>query len=196
MIRSGTIEEAKPDSGKWIFVDVGFSSGRKSCGFLVSDNEPEELQFGELKNRLKEHFYRDEGPLNLVLEAPLSCCFNSAGNPTGRIIEKREGEHRYWYSGAGATVLLASLDLLKTLSGDYSPRDIRLFEGFASFKNDVSSHKQDVLNLRDIIWAVEPSVGKVIAPEDLKRSDTDTIKSTLFYIGLDCKISPVLVVGA
>ena len=115
-IRAGRTNEATPDSGEWVFVDVGFSKESSSCGVLSGEGDPEQLTFSETKNHLVERATASTEPLNLVLEAPLSVAFDSKGNPTHRSIELRDGKQRYWYVSAGASVLVAATYLIRAIS--------------------------------------------------------------------------------
>ncbi len=56
-------------------------------------------------------------------------------------------------------------------------REIRLFEGFASFrpKGVRSSHEADVIRLREVAWNPERCTGAVVAPEDLALTSTDVL---------------------
>ncbi len=75
-------------------------------------------------------------PIGLIIEAPLSVCFEN-GNPQGRKPLESEGGTRYWYTGAGAIVFIAALELLKNLrDGDFGGTTFYLFEGFVSRKKD------------------------------------------------------------
>ena len=196
MIYAGTLNHLHRSSGQWVFVDVGYSSSAKSCGFLVADGMPTALTFGELKERLIELSQSEGEPLNLVLEAPLSCSFNKAGNPTGRSVEKRGSATRYWYVGAGAAVLLGSLDLVGSLRSSRPVRNIRLFEGFASFKDKATSHTKDVEDLRDIFWNTESEIGRVFGSDQLCQKPTDSIQSVFLLLGVDYGVPPIAVVGA
>ena len=73
----------------WIFVDIGFSSNNPTCG-LSFGNEPSRcVQFSSAKQQIVERIrFLPEGA-NLLIEAPLSVCFDSKGNPKGRKIEGR-----------------------------------------------------------------------------------------------------------
>jgi len=155
-IRSGRVEEAHPESAEWAFVDLGFAGdGKKTSCLLVADGDPRLYTFAGLIAVLKSMLAEEDGPLNLVLEAPLSVAFSKDGNPVGRAIEKRGGQTRYWYVGLGCSVLTSAMYFLKELAESPSAREIRLFEGFVSFKpkNMASDHNADVLRLRDVICA-------------------------------------------
>jgi hypothetical protein len=197
MIRAGTIQEAQPTLGQWVFVDLGFASNAKSCGLSIGQLEPEELTFADLSSRLRV-LAREEGPpLNLVLEAPLSVAFSCAGNPVGRSIEQREGQTpRYWYLGLGCGVLMAATYLLQSLREAMPRREVRLFEGLASFKpkGEKSSHAADVQKLRSIIFEPDAPPGRIIAPETLRINPTDQLRSAFAVSGMDFGIPPVLMV--
>lgn len=147
-IRAGTVGEAHPESGDWVFVDVGFAKeARRTSGILVGDSDHMNCTFADLKSRLAKICLESNEPLNLVLEAPLSVAFSANGNPTGRAVEKRNEQTRYWYVGRGCSVLVAATYLLRSIHDQRFDREIRLFEGLVSFKptGKVSSHTADVM---------------------------------------------------
>jgi hypothetical protein len=115
-IRAATIEEVVRDSGDWVFVDLGFAGkSRKTCGLLIGDGEPRNRTFSELQSEIVEICRTSAGPLNLLIEAPLSVAFGANGDPAGRAIELRDGVQRYWYVGLGCSVLVAATYLLRSI---------------------------------------------------------------------------------
>src|SRR5438874_1419213 len=132
MIRAGLVSEVQRDSGEWIFADVGFSRNASSCGLLVGNGEPSEMTFGKFVASIAQAAARGDSPLNLLIEAPLSVAFTGDGNPTGRSVERRGRESRYWYAGLGCSVLVATMHLLQAVLAEHPRGEIRLFEGFAS----------------------------------------------------------------
>lgn len=197
MIRAGTAEEAFKCSGQWIFVDVGFSERSKSCGLLQDDMQPEALTFSELRTRLRQIAGTPGTPLNLVLEAPLSVAFNSAGNPTGRSVERRDQQRRYWYVGLGCSVLVAALHLLRAIHDTPPAREIRLFEGLVSFKAKgiASNHIEDVKLLQKVVWEPSCRVGSIISAQDLAASPTDHLESAFSVAGMNFGVPAVVAVG-
>jgi hypothetical protein len=197
-IRAATLSEASRQSGDWVFVDIGFANKAKSCGLLVGEGKARAVSFSELQNELAGICDTKSGPLNLLLEAPLSVAFGSNGNPVGRSVEKRNEQTRYWYVGLGCSVLVAATYLLRTIH-DLSPRrEIRLFEGLVSFKpkGTPSSHTADVDALRRVIWHEENSIGRIVAPKELALNQGDQIVSAFRVAGMDFGIPPIVVVGA
>jgi hypothetical protein len=196
MIRAGLPNEATPHSGDWAFVDPGFASRSRSCGLLLSTGTPVNLTFGELRDRLQAIVCKDGEPLNLVLEAPLSVAFAQSGNPTGRAIERRDGKSRYWYVGLGCSVLVSVTYLMRAISDAGPRREVRLFEGFVSFKpkGRPSNHGDDVMNLRRVIHG-EQAVGRVVPPEALASSPEHTVLSAFAVSGMDFGVPPVVAVG-
>ena len=161
------------EDADWAIVDIGFSSTRKSCGVGIYRSgtwqSPQEITFGQLLETLTTLITTPTStPLNLVIEAPLSAAFNAQNNPVGRIFEKRDGsaKTRYWYVGAGSSVLLASVYLLRALHNcPNRTRDIRLFEGFVSFKEGIaSSHAADVAGLWQAVQNLRQSQRDFNAP--------------------------------
>ena len=201
MIVPGTLGAARRDSGKWIFVDIGFSQGSRTCGIAVGDSEPRAVLFGDLGACVAEELSKGSGPLNLLIEAPLSVAFNEKGCPAGRKIEKRGSSQRYWYLQAGAATLLAATYFLRGLHDTIRARDkrpdrtIRLFEGFASFKQKgaASSHAADIVKLRSIVWGASDS-GTIVGCEGLRMCGSDTLRSAFAAAGMDFGIPPVVVV--
>ncbi|MEX0375352.1 hypothetical protein [Spiribacter pallidus] len=110
------------------------------------------------------------GAINLMIEAPLSMAFakRSAsgdrlrgahqGNPIARIPDQLEGidaygraqvQRRLWYTQPASGLMIGSIRLLQELATALDGWDIRLFEGFVSFKNgdEPGSHWRDTLEL-------------------------------------------------
>ena len=196
MIEAGTCDVARRNSGVWIFVDIGFAQDKASSGIAIGESEPQAVLYGELEPRIAvEARKEDPSPLNLLIEAPLSVAFNTNKCPTGRTIEKRGSETRYWYCGAGAATLLAATHLLRRLHDMRSDRKIRLFEGFASFKpkGKRSSHAEDVEKLRRIVWR-ESDEGRIVGPGALPMQSDHTLRSAFAASGMDFGIPPVVVV--
>lgn len=179
-----------------MFVDIGFAQkDNKSCGFARNSSEPKVVNFASLVKRVCESANDGHGPLNLLIEAPLSVAFDSEGNPTGRKIEKRESKTRYWYVGLGCSVLTAATYLLFQLRDSGLTRQVRLVEGFASFKtqsNAGSSHIEDVCRLRSLAWKCDDTLGCVIAPEGLKAKEEDDLRSAFKVSGMDFGVPPVV----
>lgn len=199
-IRAGTVADVNTTRGEWVYVDMGFSDGKRSCGFLADGDDdadgPEELTFAELQARLTKRVSTRGGPLNLVLEAPLSVAFSAKGNPTWRDFERRpcrKGpcQTRYWYVGLGCAVLVATTYLLRSLVAARPKRDVRLFEGFVSFKaKEVArSHKQDVEQLRAA--ARDKSVVRVNKSATRKGVE---FRSAFEVAGMDFGLPPVILV--
>jgi hypothetical protein len=197
MIRAGTAAEANRTSGEWVFVDLGFAEKAKSCGLLLGDGEPEEVAFSQLKARLLAVVTSDDKPLNLLIEAPLSVAFNEHGNPTGRVIEKRECKTRYWYVGLGCSVLVAATYLLRTLHDANPRREVRLFEGLASFKPKGvrSSHSNDVVSLRKVVCDFGSTSGFVVPAEKLAASPKHKLLSAFLVAGMDFGVPAVVALG-
>ena len=164
---------------------------------LVGDGEPKEASFSQLKAEVLEIIAADGKPLNLLIEAPLSVAFNENGNPTGRLVERREKQTRYWYVGLGCSVLVAATYLLRALHDVRPQREIRLFEGLASFKPKGvrSSHSNDVLNLREIVWEGKSKSGRIVPPEQLAASPKDRLRSAFLVAGMDFGVPPVVALG-
>ncbi len=197
-IRAATITEASRSSGEWVFVDLGFASQAKSCGLLVGeDDEARALSFSQLQTEILSICIQRTTPLNVLLEAPLSVAFSPNGNPTGRSVEKRNGQTRYWYVGLGCSVLVAATYLLRSMHDLPVHREIRLFEGLVSFKPKgvPSSHTQDVITLRKLVWSHDASQGRIVSPDELASKQGDRVVSAFRVAGMDFGVPPVVVVG-
>ena len=170
MIHAGKVSDIKSEhswsNGTWLFLDIGFSKSERTCGVLIHDTDPVRKTFGEAVNLVKEAS-RDYPVLNLVIEAPLSITFDKvSGNPVGRWFEKKDEQHRYWYAGLGCLVMVATLYLMRELTSTNPKGEIKLFEGFISFKTEKSDHLKDVKLLRTVVkdphkyakFIIEPTV--------------------------------------
>ncbi len=194
MIVAGCRDQARRDSGQWVFVDTGFSRDQRSCGIAIGDSRPRNVRFSDLAPCIARELESDTAPLNLLIEAPLSVAFNAGGNPTGRSIERKNGKTRYWYMQGGAVTLLATMHLVRDLYEIRPSREVRLFEGFASFKHKEKrySHAGDVANLRRVVWG-ERDNGKIVDAEGLRMRDDDVLVSSFAVLGMDLGIPPVVV---
>jgi hypothetical protein len=129
-----------------------------------------------------------------VIEAPLSVCFDSKGNPKGRSIEKEQNRTRYWYVGAGCVVMVAALYLIRDIQVTSGDTLVRLFEGFVSYKNSSprSNHKADVCALREIVRSPNKFRNSLYSSEQLKMDGSDQLYSALRITGFDCGIPAVI----
>ena len=194
MIHAGETEDIKWGSGVWVFLDIGFSNKRKSCGLLVEDGEPEELQFQTAAARISNIAGRASQAVNLVIEAPLSVAFDKWGNPSGRSFEKLGSKTRYWYNGLGCTVMVAAFYLVRAVHDARPGQDVRLFESFVSYKEQGtrSDHSRDVLLMRNVVKDPVTNARSIVAPDSLKMAADDHLISAFCVAGLDCGIPPVI----
>ena len=196
-IRAGCYEELVKPSGEWLFIDIGFSSKKKSCGFLKGKGCPDVVTFGDLVEQVVEETQEETGePLNMLIEAPLSVAFNKKRNPTFRTVEwwddsKGNKQYRGWWYNAGASTMVAAGYLLRSVSDCETKREVRLFEGLVSFKpqDDTSSDIKDVEALRDSVW--DPTRRCVYGPCDLKVNESDKLKPA--FPKIYCGIPPVVI---
>ena len=205
-ISAGSVNDIHKDSGQWMIVDIGFSTKQSSCGVWTGTGGSDAVTFGELKRKViqeAENAYPLR--LNLLLEAPLSVAFNKDGNPTRRLCDEivinEKLEYRDFYGNAGAKVLIAADYLLRELRGSERQGDVRLFEGFVSFKSKdtKSSHIGDVLKLKAIVCNPAPayishphqleptgdciqSSACVFSPEQLKKRRGDRVQSAFAFL--------------
>ncbi|MBL3601127.1 MAG: hypothetical protein JMN25_14880 [gamma proteobacterium endosymbiont of Lamellibrachia anaximandri] len=194
MIRAGSIKEVTPESGNWVFIDIGFANKAKSCGLLFGDGVPTEITFNDAVVAIVEYIHSSSKPINLVIEAPLSVTFDNKGNPKGRCVEKQGNKTRYWYVSLGTTVMVAALYLVRAIHDSKPHNDVRLFEGFVSFKdsNEQTNHSNDVLLLRYIVNNYVNETKAIISPDTLLIDDTDKIQSAFSVAGLDLGVPPIL----
>lgn len=194
MIRAGRIDEVSPTSGTWVFLDIGFANKAKSCGLLLGEGKPQEVTFNDAILSICDFINKSNAPVNLVIEAPLSVTFDIHGNPKGRSIEKQDKKTRYWYVSLGTTVMVAAIYLVKAIYDSKPNNEVRLFEGFVSFKDSSakSNHSNDVLILRDIVNNSHVDTKAIVSPDDLRKDTTDKIQSAFLVAGLDFGIPPIL----
>jgi len=133
-----------------------------------------------------------KAPVNLVIEAPLSVAFDMKGNPKGRKPEKQNGKTRYWYVGLGCSAMVAATYLIKALSEIQVKNEIRLFEGFVSFKSKgkISNHSNDVLALRSSIK--NPLQETIVRANEMKMDASDILSSAFKVSGMDYGVPPII----
>lgn len=193
MIEAGQASEIEW-GGNWVFLDIGFAEKRKSCGLLFGDGHPNCLRFAEAKENILEHIRHSSPPVKLVIEAPLSACFDQHGNPKPRKIETADGKSRFWYVGAGCAVMVAAMYLIQDVHNAEPRIPIRLFEGFVSFKDSSTptDHYRDVRLLRDVVRDPLKFSTAIYTGEDLKSDPTDRLVSAFRVAGLDLGIPAVI----
>jgi ribonuclease HI len=145
-----------------IAIDLGFSEKAATCGVAWrSDAAKTEIRattFAECVSLVAELIRRGPaGEVALILEAPLSGCFNAEGNPIARDFDAKRGDGRSlesgrgWYYGAGASVTLAAVFFLRRLRDALAATDadvtVSLFEGFVTFKQQATEHTDDARRL-------------------------------------------------
>jgi hypothetical protein len=196
MISSGKVKDISWTKGTWLILDVGFSSSRKTCGIILGDNKADKLKFNDATDEVVR-IARNKSLLNLVIEAPLSVAFDRSGNPKARSIEKEGGKNRLWYVGPGCAVLVAAMYLMKKLYDSHPSAEIRLFEGFVSYKSKAtrSGDVKDVELLRKAIKARRTPKHHIIRPEELTIARDDNIRSAFELMDMkdmDFGIPPVI----
>ena len=197
MILAGNKAEVCWGEGKWIFLDIGFSSRGRTCGVAFGNGSPQELTYGTARKAIIERIRDWSGSVNLIIEAPLSVCFSSDGNPKGRRMEKHNSATRYWYTGVGCAVMTAAIYLIRDLhEATMSLPNIKvhLFEGFVTFKEGGTNHKKDVIALREKVRHAPQHQKSLYDRDQLKSSEDDEIFSAFRVAGLDCGIPAVIVV--
>lgn len=139
-----------------ISLDAGFSAKSKSCGLAWRTGEKsgsEEVTHQVAIHRLIGWIKQDRESV-IIIEAPLSTAYLN-GNPArrGDFEIQKVGDvtkTRVWYSGPGAAVTLAALNILRILRMDESLIDctVHLLEGFVSF-GDSRTHQEVAIGLRN-----------------------------------------------
>ena len=198
-ITAGTIRDIDAHKGEWLFIDLGFGEKAISCGVLKVMGQSDKVtycktvKYGEMVELVKQVARQDAGStLSLVLEAPLSVTFNKDGNPVGRKCDVKNGEPREWYRYAAPPMILAAGYLLRELADCGIQRDVRLYEGFVSFKEPRSKtdHIADAKALKEAVWNITRH--QMFDSVQLKRSKSDKIESAFKMMGMDFGIPPVI----
>ena len=201
-IKSGTVKDIHERKGEWLFIDLGYKEKGESTGVLHIMGRSgkvkicEVLTFGDAVRRTQEVAQQVVcPPLNLVIEAPLSVTFNRDNNPTGRACDVKGSQRRYWYIQPAPPLIFFAGYLLKELKewvNFHGQCEVRLFEGFVSFKEQgsKSDHLEDVKALRDAVW--DPKQCQIFVPERLKRRESDYCESAFGFMGMDFGIPPVI----
>ena len=153
-------------------------------GYNVNPSKPRTLgdkHYGMLCPAIREWLNNDESSVekrafNLMIEAPLSMAFARRsdsdaspqgvlqGNPIARIPDRLEGtdangstqtQQRLWYTQPASGLMVASMRLIQELAAALEDWEIRLFEGFVSFKegNEPKGHWRDTCKL----WKALPT---------------------------------------
>jgi hypothetical protein len=183
---------------KWLILDIGFSNTKKSCAILLGDGEQaHDFKFADAVNEVVNEVVENAkgtSLLNLVIEAPLSVAFDKSGNPKPRKVDKEGKQSRPWYFGPGCAVMVATMYLMKKLYDSRPSAEVRLFEGFVSFKSKEtkSSHSNDAKCLRDAIKGEGTLNCRFYAPEDLKEDESDNVMSAFKLMNMDLGIPPVI----
>jgi hypothetical protein len=114
-------------------VDLGFSGTSRSCGVASLDDKgalsPVRRTFSECVTEVAAHVHR-HGECVLVIEAPLSACFNARGNPCARGSFEASPKPRWWSLGAGATMALAAQHFLRFVQQRMVGGTLHLVEGY------------------------------------------------------------------
>lgn len=114
-------------------VDLGFSGKSRSCGVASFDGKgprsPVKRTFRECVDDIATHVHR-HGDSVLVIEAPLSACFNARGNPCARGAFEGAPKPRWWSLCAGATMALVAQYHLRFVQQHSGDGTLHLIEGF------------------------------------------------------------------
>ena len=153
--------------------------------------------------------------LNLMIEAPLSMAFArrgetsaqpqyaTQGNPIARIPDQLEETDdnnkvqrklRHWYTQPASGLMVASMRLIQDLSTELNGWEIRLFEGFVSFKTgeETEGHWEDTCKL----WNALPTYSTTLTNSDgpILASQDGYVTSITTLMGepSDGNIPPIL----
>jgi hypothetical protein len=90
--------------------------------------------------------------------------------------------------------MTSDLYLLRGLHNSKPQREVRLFEGFVSFKpkGQVSSHCADVQALRAVVWATNREASAVVGAGELATTSSDRVVSAFAVAGMDFGVPPVV----
>ena len=114
-------------------VDLGFSGTSRSCGVASLDDKGTlrlvRRTFSECVAEVATHV-RLHSECVLVIEAPLSACFDGRGNPCARGPFEASPKPRWWSLGAGATMALAAQHFLRFVQQHMRSGTLHLVEGF------------------------------------------------------------------
>lgn len=195
MIRAGSVAELSDGDARLLVIDMGFSSRGATCGWVLDDGEPARARFSELCEIVKKMAAESGEAMNVVIEAPLSVAFCVEGNPQARRPEYGDDGRatRCWYLNAGIGMLHAATVLLRRVVDNGVNREVRLFEGFVSFKPPgvPSSHVLDVRLLRDVVRGCD-KYGRVIVPDDLRADNEHQLESAFKVAGMDFGVPPIV----
>ncbi len=196
-LRAGQREDIRWDPKDWLLLDIGFGGSKtRSSGLAIGDAVPECLTFTDASNTIISYIQdTDIETANLVIEAPLSVCFDATGNPKGRSIEKDNKKTRYWYIGPGATVMGAAMYLLKQIQDSTANKTVKLFEGFVTYKQRGvrSDHVCDVELLREVVKSPTEHEADIVSPRDLKQHPDDQLISAFAVMGVSPDCVPVVI---
>ena len=88
-------------------------------------------------------------PLSGWMHAEVSIiCPHKHDPAASHSLEKRDSKTRYWYVGLGCSLLVASLYFIERLKQVVIKREVRVFEGFISFKERKSGLTTKVMSSR------------------------------------------------
>lgn len=194
MIYAGTKDQLNVESGSWIITDIGFSNQKRTCGLSFNLGEPVCVNFSELKSKITEHIRHAQSPCNLLIEAPLSVAFDRHLNPIGRSIEREGSKTRYWYVGLGCAVMTAALYLVRAIHDAKLANDVRLFEGFVTYKSkdERSDHLADVRLLREVVRDPGKYADCIFEENSLKMTGDSQLLSAFEVAGLSTGV-PLLI---
>lgn len=119
-------------------VDLGFSGTSRSCGVASFDDKGSmssgRRTFSECVAEVVAHI-SNHGECVLVIEAPLSACFNERGNPCARGQFEAVPTPRWWSLRAGAAMALAAQHFLRFVQQRMRGGKLHLVEGFVVGSN-------------------------------------------------------------
>lgn len=90
--------------------------------------------------------------------------------------------------------MVSALYLVRELLGGGLQHEVRLFEGFVSFKKKEakSDHSLDVRLLREVVCHPQEHSNSIIPPENLRMAKEDKLESAFKVCGFDPGIPPII----
>jgi hypothetical protein len=91
--------------------------------------------------------------------------------------------------------MVAALYLVATILRARPKVDVRLFEGFVSFRQVARrrNHCEDVVLLQEVVKNPDRHSESIIAGNALKIDPTDTLNSAFLVAGIDLGVPPVII---
>ena len=137
-------------------IDLGYSSGKKTCGIAVAGEFSDDCTFGECIDRTRQAIRDASGrPVLLVVEAVLSTRHAQSGNPARRG-EFEQG--REWYRQPGVCTFASALRFVDQLRPILrGATEVYIAEAFLSNKKSRTRHRDDAARIASEFWRAVPA---------------------------------------